>query len=815
MARNSFLSLATIALLVFLAAAPLPPSEEETYRKANELVEGGNWKIAYPMIESELQRLAGSDGDNVWRWRVLQTTTLLGRGDSDKAAEVLAMPLPPRLAETEIGVRWTLNVAVAAYRGKRYDKATTLFDLTEKRARKSHPRLIAKVLIYRASQKFFEKQVDAGLRYALESIQEAHKYKDVPVEMKAVGTVALLLTMQGRYTEAIEADKKAIVMAQSLGDESALQKTTGNLGWAYATIGEYELAYDCFNQALELSLKLEAGRDSVPWLNQFGDALRRNGDNDAALRKYQQAVMVARKTQHPELSESLTNLGKAQLDARDLRGARTSIDRALEAGDNEQKLVARLLDARFDQANGALTDAITKCRVVIAAKSSKPLRWEAQWRLAQMYVEAKRPAEAEREFQLSIETTAAARKAISSEELRLPFGALVREVNDAYVDFLVSVGKPEEALLAAEHSRAQTLEEALKSGERTHRDSPNPQRIAHNRDAVILDYWLAKQRSFVWIVTDSSIVVKVLPAARAIDQQIKAYNKQIATLGSSEQALLKSGTDLFTTLVGPVAERIDRKSVIVVPDGQLHAFNMETLVVPKTHGYWIHDVSILTAPSLELLRRAQPAAAQPALLSAAMLIVGNPTSPDAEKFPQLMSAHKEIDLVARQFHECTILEGPRATLSEYENAHAERFGNIDFVTHSVATPQVPLDSAIILARDSVGFKLYAREIIKHPLRAQLVTISGCDGAGARAYTGEGLVGLAWAFLHAGAHHVIAALWEVNDNATPKLMGDLYEGIRSGRDPATALRDAKLRLINGGTVYRYPKYWAPFVLYSGS
>jgi CHAT domain-containing protein len=56
---------------------------------------------------------------------------------------------------------------------------------------------------------------------------------------------------------------------------------------------------------------------------------------------------------------------------------------------------------------------------------------------------------------------------------------------------------------------------------------------------------------------------------------------------------------------------------------------------------------------------------------------------------------------------------------------------------------------------------------------------------------------------------------VNDSATPQLMDDLYQGIRAGHDPAAALRGAKLKLIRSGGINRQPKYWAPFVLYSGS
>lgn len=48
------------------------------------------------------------------------------------------------------------------------------------------------------------------------------------------------------------------------------------------------------------------------------------------------------------------------------------------------------------------------------------------------------------------------------------------------------------------------------------------------------------------------------------------------------------------------------------------------------------------------------------------------------------------------------------------------------------------------------------------------TIDLCREAPAsEAYTGEGLVGLYWAFLRAGAHIVVAALWEVDDASTPQ------------------------------------------------
>ena len=124
---------------------------------------------------------------------------------------------------------------------------------------------------------------------------------------------------------------------------------------------------------------------------------------------------------------------------------------------------------------------------------------------------------------------------------------------------------------------------------------------------------------------------------------------------------------------------------------------------------------------------------------------------------------------------------------------------------------------MILAKDDTGhYKLFARDIVGQHLTARLVTISSCHGAGTRAYSsGEGLVGLAWAFLRAGAEQVIAALWEVDDAATVKLMNHMYARIRRGSDPAVALRDAKRALIHSGTSQQKPRYWAPFVIYGAA
>jgi CHAT domain-containing protein len=139
---------------------------------------------------------------------------------------------------------------------------------------------------------------------------------------------------------------------------------------------------------------------------------------------------------------------------------------------------------------------------------------------------------------------------------------------------------------------------------------------------------------------------------------------------------------------------------------------------------------------------------------------------------------------------------------------------IHFAAHAEADPEKPLDSAVVLARQGDGFKLYARDVVGIPIHAGLVTLSACRSAGAREYAGEGLIGFAWAFLQAGARAVVAGLWDVSDNAAASLMARFYEGVAAGRETASALRAAKLDMLHGDARFGKAFYWGAFQVYVG-
>jgi len=98
--------------------------------------------------------------------------------------------------------------------------------------------------------------------------------------------------------------------------------------------------------------------------------------------------------------------------------------------------------------------------------------------------------------------------------------------------------------------------------------------------------------------------------------------------------------------------------------------------------------------------------------------------------------------------------------------------------------------------------LSAPEIATLKLDADWVILSACNTAAGDAKGAEALSGLARAFFYAGARSLLVSHWEVNSDATVKLItkaiAELKKGPKIGR--ANALRQSMLTMIDQGKDY---------------
>jgi CHAT domain-containing protein len=390
---------------------------------------------------------------------------------------------------------------------------------------------------------------------------------------------------------------------------------------------------------------------------------------------------------------------------------------------------------------------------------------------------------------------------------------------DSYVRFLVAQGRKFDALKMAERGRAQILSQATIYG--PHRQSTfrleAVQAALKRRNQIALAYSLTNEESFVWVITPTQLKVFSLPSHAMLHPQVDAFSGEVDQHRRIEDS--PAAQELFKSLIGRVEMPIPKNSrVVIIPSKILSLVSFESLIVPgsKPH-YWIDDVEIETASSLALLARPRAADNRSAKSKKELLLLGAALQADKD-FPFLQNASDEMNRVRSHFpaNQETVISGKDAVPQSYRASTPGQYRFIHIDAHSAASELNPLKSFVVLSPTADhSYKLFADEITETPLHADLVTLSACYGAGTRWYNGEGIVGLGWAFLRAGAHQVVASLWTVDDASTPQLMDDFYGELSKGKSAAEALRTAKLKMLHSSGPNSRPFYWASLQLYTGS
>jgi len=818
---------AALAAMVGSGGCKSTPAHDpqREYQAARLTMVRGDLTGAEQEARQDREYYAARDIDWAWRFRILQAEVLAYSRQNQEALATLDAPLPASLAGGDEAIRKNMVEALALARLDRDPEADARLQKADQLCELTHSSLDGQLAQIHGVIELVRGNLPQAEDSFRQSLQAARRQNDQLLEATTLLNLGLAALKQGHFDNSILWSSDGYRAVHALGAQFAEQKVLGNLGWAYYRMGDTDKAISYFQQAADEARSLDARSDLVKWLLALGLVSEEMGQNVAAEDYYKQSLALAQQSEdNQDVVDALTALAAISVEQQQWEQAEQFNQQAIalcrshddRIGELDAMLVAGKIATHHGDAAGA-----RKVFLEIDAdrQSEVPLKWEAEENLARVFESENRPAEAAREYQVSLATVESARRSLQQEELRLPFLANAAHVQDDYVHFLVNRGETVEALQVADYSRAYTLAEGLASVSGNPVARPwsmeSPQRLAARVNATILFYWLGPKYSYLWVVTPRRVALFPLPPVAEINALVQSYRSDLLGPRDVLAAGNQYGVKLYNILVAPAyADIAERPHTVIVPDGVLNNLNFETLLVPTPQlHYLIEDATITNASALRLLRTpSQVTTSRPRLL-----LIGDPLSPNPQ-FSDLPNASVEMQSVESHFaaNEETVLTRGEATSQSYLNSNPQQFSYIHFVAHATASRLDPLDSAVILSKAAPqddSFKLYARDIIRRPLQANLVTLSSCYGAGARAYSGEGLVGLSWAFLRAGAHNVIAALWEASDSATPQLVDHLYGDLAKHESPDVALRAAKLSLLHSDTVFRKPLYWAPFQLYS--
>jgi len=776
------------------------------------------------------QRFQHRDAHWAWKFRILEAESMLWRGMYPDVLQVMNTEPQERSAKIQV---LALRGAADARLGRFRDADQSLNE-ARRICAESDDTSCGAVSRARGVLATERRQLGVAEQNFEESLAFARSHQDPVLESTAFLNLGAVALLEGHFDQATTWSTSAYQISLALRAQDIAQNALGNLGWACYRLGESERALSLFLEAIERAAKLGDQSDEAAWLTDAGYVYIDAGKLDLARHSFLRALELEEQVQSKDdIYNVLRVLARLELQTGDLEKAAQYADQALamarHSGNHVDELYPMLVKGQIALRRGDSTLAVRTFQQVEGDKACPAfLRWEAQHSRARLYQSESQPGAADREYRGALSTFEAARANVQQEDFQLSFLTNAAAIYDDYVHFLVAHGRTEEALRWADYSRARTLSEGLglvgKAVSNTRAQpvpiNPRPldaRALAARAKGAILYYWLGEKQSYLWAITRGKTRLFPLPPAAEINAMAERFRRSLTgprgVLASSDE----DGRRLYRTLVAPARALLTANAnIFVIPDGSLNNLNFETLIAeaPTPH-YWIEDADIVNASSLRVLASSLGAGNpnHPKLL-----LMGN-SGPADQDYPALPQASAEMRDVAKYFAaaEQRTYAGYEATPEAYVASDPEQFAYIHFVAHGTASRLSPLDSAIVLSRDRSNpdsFKLYAREIVKHPLRAELVTISSCYGAGERTYSGEGLVGLAWAFLRAGAHYVVAALWEATDASTAELMDDFYRELKQGRTPDVALRHAKLSLIHSGGVFSKPFYWAPFQLYTG-
>jgi CHAT domain-containing protein len=346
-------------------------------------------------------------------------------------------------------------------------------------------------------------------------------------------------------------------------------------------------------------------------------------------------------------------------------------------------------------------------------------------------------------------------------------------------------------------------------------------------DTLLLEYFVARGQLLLFALTAESLAVYRLDAPPARVQQtirllqlnlghvVGSAPERVAALTANATGLLQQ---LYTDLLAPLAQAADAGAParyakwIVVPHGSLHYLPFHALHDGAGYLAERHEISYL--PGASLLRHVvapRPAAhpKEPALSTAKgsrpwarALVLGHSyggalphTLAEAQTVAGLLGGDLYLE-------EAATLALPAGAGSQAPVLH--------FATHGDFRPDNPLFSGLALAD---GW-LTTLDIFNLRLAASLVTLSACQTGRNVIGGGDELLGLARAFLAAGASSLLLSLWPVEDRFTAAFMESFYTQLAAGQTKGAALRHAQLCTLAPApeaAAYAHPYYWAPFVL----
>ena len=336
-------------------------------------------------------------------------------------------------------------------------------------------------------------------------------------------------------------------------------------------------------------------------------------------------------------------------------------------------------------------------------------------------------------------------------------------------------------------------------------------------DTALVQYEVFGDHVLSWVVTRDGTHQQVIALQEQTLSALIAEFRQLCEGSSGSPELASLGKELYERLIRPVRPWIDRaKVLVIVPDAVLNYLPFTALMDPASDRFLVQDFVIGYAPSATLYMYCSSRNAS--LRSVPERVAIFTPESDTARFPRLQpltAARDDAGTIMSLHKTGEIYSGANATRGRFA-AVAHQSTVIHFAGHTLVNPQLPWMSRLVFSKDGLNSgDLYAHEVLGVRFNGtRVVVLASCNSASG-ALTGDGVSGLAQAFLGAGVPNVVGTLWNIEDRTTSDMVVRFHRALASGKDAWRALRDAQVSVITSEKGFHSPSSWAGFVVIGGT
>lgn len=711
--------------------------------------------------------------------------------------------------------------------------------------------------------------------------------------------------------KALEFYHQGLSISRRIGDQKLEATTLNNIGLVYSNLGEKQKALSHYNQVLPILRAISDKGGEANTLVNIGAVYLDLGEEQKALSYYNQALPVLRVvSDKAKEGNALNNIGLVYFQLGEKQKALSYFNQALplhrEVGDRDGEAIIYWNLANLERKQGNLQASLKHIETAIQIIEQLRDTYTNQDLKTQyfatvqgyykfhidllMELDKKNPGKNYNILALNSSERSRARsllELLAQSQVKLRKNTdpqllaqeqelqLKRQAQEKILAELINQKKPSQETIKKTEAEIQNIinqQKALQAKiraqnpERDQITNPQPLTLPQiqqqlDKDTVLLQYSLGEERSFVWLITPTSMTSYELPKEAEISKIASDLHQNLGQSAASTDLAIDAAQKLSQLILAPVQDKIAGKRLVIVADGILQQIPFAALHNPCTDVtcnvsststyqplFLNHEIVNLPSASTIAIQRQKTSNRKPAAKKLAILadpvynhederVTGKPAplAPELELersalkrsaqslnrngWRRLPYTRTEAQAILKLFPPTSSLQAFSfdANYNWATSKALNQYQIIHFATHGFVNPDQPELSGLVLSLvDKNGKQIpgYLRlaDLFEQDYPAELIVLSACETGLGKNVSGEGLVGLTRGLMYAGAARVALSLWQVNDEGTSVLMQEFYKQMLEGNlTPPQALRAAQRKLWQEGSQWRSPHYWAAFTL----